>query len=75
MLFRSATACGQPTEPGNPVAAAQRGLVDDRTIFLGADTDALLGKADRGSDACHLSESGQRKTAEAYATAIERARR
>jgi hypothetical protein len=68
------TKCGLSSKDSNPVAAGQRGLVDDRTIFLGADTDALLGAVDRQSDGCHFSESGQRKTALSYATAIKKAR-
>ena len=50
-------------------------MIDDRRIFLGADTDALLGTADRREDKCHLSESGQTKTAAAYAQAIKTYRR
>ncbi len=69
-----ATTCGDSRGPGNPVAEAQRALVDDKTIFLGADTDALVGDADR-RDRCHFTEAGQRKTALSYAAAIEKARR
>ena len=69
-----ATVCGSWRENGNEVAVGQRGLVDGRSIFLGADTDALLGENDRARDGCHLSESGMRKTALSYAAAIERAK-
>ena len=54
-----------------PVFAA----IDNQCIFLGADTDALLGTADRREDKCHLSESGQTKTAATYAQAIKTYRR
>ena len=57
-------------EPDNPVAVAQRGLIDNSRIFLGADMDALLTAADRKRDGCHMDESGQRKAAAAYAAAI-----
>jgi hypothetical protein len=67
------TKCG-PWTADNPIAAAQRSLIDDRRVFLGVDTDALLAAKDRYDD-CHLSESGQRKTAAAYAEAIKRSRR
>jgi hypothetical protein len=70
-----ATTCGRWRRENNDVATAQRALVDDRTIFLGADTDALLDQHDRSGDACHLSGSGARKTALAYAAAIEKTRR
>jgi hypothetical protein len=68
-----ATKCG-PWTADNPIAVAQRSLVDGRRVFLGVDTDAVLGPKDRYDD-CHLSESGQRKTAAAYAEAIKRSRR
>ena len=58
----------------NPIAAAQRSLIDNRRVFLGVDADRLLGAKDRYDD-CHLSESGQRKTAAGYADAIKRSRR
>jgi hypothetical protein len=67
------TKCG-PWTADNPIAAAQRSLIDDRRVYLGVDTDALLAAKDR-YDGCHLSESGQRKTAAAYAEAIKRSRR
>lgn len=68
------TRCG--FEPGwradNPVAVSQRGLVDGSRIVLGVDADELLGEGDRRADGCHLSESGQRKVADAYFEAIRR---
>lgn len=72
-----ATRCGTKASwtAANPTAAAQRAVIDDRRVFLGADTDALLGEADRAADKCHLSESGQAKTAAAYAQAIKAYRR
>jgi hypothetical protein len=70
-----ATRCGSSRRDGNALAEAQRALADGTTIFLGADTDALLDENDRKRDRCHLSESGQNKTARAYAAAIEKAKR
>jgi hypothetical protein len=67
------TKCG-PWTADNPVAAAQRSLIDNKRVFLGVDSDALLAPKDRFDD-CHLSESGQCKTAAAYADAIMRSRR
>ena len=67
------TKCG-PWTADNPIAAAQRSLVDNRRVFLGVDTDSLLARDDRHDD-CHFAESGQRKTAAAYADAIRRSRR
>ena len=67
------TKCG-PWTADNPIAVAQRSLIDGRRVFLGVDLDGLLGAKDRFDD-CHLSESGQRKTAAAYAEAIKRSRR
>ena len=67
------TKCG-PWTANNPIAGAQRSLIDGRRVFLGVDSDGLLGAKDRFDD-CHLSESGQRKTAAAYAEAIKRSRR
>lgn len=55
--------------PDNPVALAQRDILGGRVV-LGADTDSLLGEYDRRGDLCHLSKSGQEKTARAYADAI-----
>jgi hypothetical protein len=67
------TKCG-PWTANNPIAVAQRSLIDSRRVFLGVDSDGLLETKDRFDD-CHLSESGQRKTAAAYAEAIKRSRR
>lgn len=67
------TICGKKSDwaPNNPIALAQRGLVDDSAVFLGADTDRILEWSDRNSqDFCHLSGSGQLKTATAYADSI-----
>lgn len=70
-----ATRCGSSRRDGNTVAEAQRALADGTAIFLGADTDALLEENDRKRDRCHFSDSGQIKTARAYAAAIEKAKR
>ncbi len=44
-------------------------LIDNQSIFLGVDTDTLVELKDR-YDACHFSEIGQTKTAEALAVSI-----
>lgn len=67
-----ATRCVSSWKPDNPIAAAQRALVDNRHVFLGADTDALIGTADRRSDGCHFGGRGQVKAADAFAAAIEK---
>jgi hypothetical protein len=68
-----ATKCGDNPYwvPKNPVTTAQGKLADKQTIFLAANTDELLTVKDRQKDLCHLSESGQMKSAAAYAEAIE----
>jgi hypothetical protein len=67
------TRCGPSWSADNSVARAQRGLAADGRVHVAADTDALLAPEDR-YDGCHFSESGQRKTATAYAAAIRRFR-
>lgn len=67
-----ATRCISSWKADNPIAAAQRALVDNRRIFLGADTDALVGAAERRPDECHFGGRGQVKTADAFVAAIER---
>jgi hypothetical protein len=53
----------------NPVATAQKSLIDNRDIFLGIDADATLLTSDRRPQSpsqepnCHLSEQGQIKVA------------
>ena len=53
----------------NPVASAQKSLINDRDTFLGIDADSTLLVTDRRSQSpsqepnCHLSERGQRKVA------------
>ena len=59
---------------GNPVAVAQRQLVDGKAIFLGFDSDSLPQSEDRRADACHLSSSGQLRTAIGFAAAVVRYR-
>jgi len=58
----------------NPVALGQRMLIDNQNIFFGVDTDKLVGLNDR-YDTCHFSESGQVKTAEAFADSIRAVKR
>ncbi|HSW71467.1 MAG TPA: sialate O-acetylesterase [Gammaproteobacteria bacterium] len=69
--FSISTYCGYSDwTPENPIAEAQRNFEDStKKIFLGADTDSLVSDAER-FDHCHFKESGQLKTARAYATAI-----
>ena len=67
-----ATRCVSNWKPDNPIAAAQRALVDNKRVFLGADTDALIGTADRRPDGCHFGGRGQVKAADAFVAAIER---
>ena len=67
-----ATHCVSNWKPDNPIAAAQRALVDNRHVFLGADTDALVGTADRRPDGCHFGGRGQVKAADAFVAAIEK---
>ena len=69
-----ATRCVSSWKPDNPIAAAQRALVDNRHVFLGADTDALVGTADRRPDGCHFGGRGQVKAADAFVSAIEKVR-
>ena len=53
----------------NPVATAQKSLIDKKDTFLGIDADAILLASDRRSQSssqepnCHLSEQGQVKVA------------
>lgn len=71
-----ATKCGnQPAwKLNNPTATGQKKLEDKNQIFLAANTDELLEDKDRRSDFCHFSETGQLKTANAYADAIQKYR-
>jgi hypothetical protein len=67
------TRCGTSWNADNPIARAQRSLAPGKRVQVAADTDALLAPEDR-DDTCHLSESGQRKVATAYARAIRNGR-
>jgi hypothetical protein len=66
-----ATRCIRSWKADNPIAAALRALVDKRRVFLGADTDALVGDAERRPDGCHFGGRGQVTVADAFAAAIE----
>ncbi len=66
-----ATRCVRAWKADNPIAADQRALVDNLRVFLGADTDALVGTADRRPDGCHFGGRGQVKTADSVVAAIE----
>jgi carbohydrate esterase-like sialic acid-specific acetylesterase len=72
LFLAIATRCVSSWKPDNPIAADQRALVDNRRVFLGADTDALVGDTDRRPDGCHFGAHGQLKAANAFATAIEK---
>jgi len=68
------TKCGRDAHwiPDNPTASGQQMVVaGDSRVFLGVNTDSLLLPADRTDDECHFRESGQAKTAESFALAIE----
>ena len=69
------TYCGTSAQwkADNPISLAQKQLADpSRKIYIGANSDQLLTKADRREDACHFAESGQRKVAASYAAQIKR---
>jgi hypothetical protein len=69
-----ATKCGNNLswKANNPTALGQKKLEDKKQIFLAVNTDELLETKDRRSDFCHFSETGQIKTAAAYAHAIQK---
>jgi hypothetical protein len=69
-----ATRCTGIWRADNAIAQAQRRLIDNRRVFLGGDMDGLLSDADRRPDQCHWLKSAQVKAANAFATAIERAK-
>ena len=71
-----ATKCGNNHmwTADNSIATAQKLLVDNKSMFLGVNADAMLGEEDRREeDNCHLSESGQYKISSAYAESINKA--
>lgn len=70
-----ATKCRGGWNENNPTSVGQRQLVDNKRIFLGADTDKILNDSDRSADRCHFSETGQLKTAESFSTTIREAQR
>lgn len=53
----------------NPVAIGHSQLIDNEKIFLGANTDRLVELKDR-YDTCHFNETGQLRTAQAFADSI-----
>lgn len=62
-----ATRCGPGWKVPNPVRTAQQQLLDSNSgLRTGIDTDLLLNAQDRYDD-CHFAESGQTKTAQAFA--------
>jgi hypothetical protein len=71
-----ATKCGHNPDwiANNHTAEGQKNLEDNKQIFLAVNTDEMLTNEDRSSDYCHFSESGQFKTAQAYAQVIEKFR-
>ena len=68
-----ATKCANQAfwKPDNPTALGQKELKDNKDIFIATNTD-LLENADRASNPCHFSQTGQYKPAEAFAKAIQR---
>ncbi len=68
------TICGRAQRDDPEIARAQAALVDNRSVFLGANADGMLEESDRQGDYCHLSASGQHKLAMAYAAAMRKAR-
>ena len=78
ILVVISTICGYNSNwtEKNPVALAQKSLIDDRYIFLGLDADATLGIKDRRPQSpsqepnCHLSERGQSVVSSAIAKKI-----
>jgi hypothetical protein len=71
MFIAIATRCTGNWQPDNPLAKMQRGLVDNKRVFLGADMDGRLTDADRRADRCHLGLTGQVKVADAFAASIK----
>ncbi|MBF0153680.1 MAG: hypothetical protein HQL64_08075 [Magnetococcales bacterium] len=60
--------------PDNPVALAQKSLVDrSRNILPGVDTDSLLASAESRHDGVHFSASGQEKFANAWMEVLKTA--
>ena len=60
----------------NPTAIGQKSLIDNKNIFLGANTDTLLEKIDRRKqDDCHFSQSGQEKTSAAFSDVIAKSKK
>jgi hypothetical protein len=69
-IYVSITTRCDPVNPiwraDNPIAEAQKALVDpSKKILAGVDTDLLVGSFDRTDD-CHFAQSGQEKFAEAW---------
>lgn len=67
-----ATRCGfNPNwKAHNPTALGQASLIDNKKIFLGANTDELITETDRQPNNCHFSTSGQELAARAFANSI-----
>ena len=75
IFYAVATKCGDNKDctANNPTAKAQHYLSKDtNNIYLGVDSDNLLLEEDRLNDHCHLSKTGQLKTAHSFAKAILR---
>jgi hypothetical protein len=61
----------RPWSAKNEISDAQRSLIDpSHGIFLGVDTDALMGPLDRFDD-CHFDGTGQEKFAERWADILQ----
>lgn len=70
MFISISSKCGPKWISNNPISTAQNLLIDNRKIFLGVNSDKLLGVEDRTPDECHLMGSGQLKIAKSYYEAI-----
>ncbi|MBX9947048.1 MAG: sialate O-acetylesterase [Reyranella sp.] len=69
-----ATRCTAVWRDDNPTARGQRAILEKKGVYLGANTDALVGDDARRSDGCHLGQDGQVRTAASYAEAIKNVR-
>lgn len=73
LFIAISTYCGNPFrwKPNNPIALTQAALIDNKKVFLGVNSDAILNVDDRALlNPCHFNIKGQLKVAESYADAI-----
>jgi hypothetical protein len=70
VFVSTATRCLPGWSEPNPIRTAQQQLVTGRSGFeAGVDTDKLLSAQDRYDD-CHMADSGEVKTAKAWAAIL-----